>query len=102
VESGRDDMIEPAIGNLRAALQQEPLVPSTWRHLAIAYGRTGQETQSSLALAEEALLLGKMPEAEFHAGKAARSLPEGSPDWLKTQDILNAAQNRKEHTDREK
>jgi predicted Zn-dependent protease len=100
VESGREDMINPAIGNLRAALQQEPLAPSTWRQLAIAYGRLGQDVQSSLALAEEALLLGKMSEAEFHAGKAEQALPKGSPDWLKAQDILNATQNRKEKSER--
>ena len=75
-------------------------MPSTWRQLAIAYGRLGQDVQSSLALAEEALLLGKMSEAEYHARKAEQALPKGSPDWLKSQDILNATLNRKEQSER--
>jgi predicted Zn-dependent protease len=100
IESGRDDLLDPAIRNLQAALQREPKVPSTWRQLAIAYGRLGQDVQSSLALAEEALLLGKMSEAEYHARKAEQALPKGSPDWLKSQDILNATLNRKEQSER--
>jgi len=81
--------------NLRSALLQEDRSPFVWRQLAIALGRDGQEGESSLALAEEAMLLGKRAEAKYHAGKAVRELPTGSPAWLKAQDILQAADNEK-------
>ena len=50
--------------------------------------------ESSLALAEEAMLLEKLPEAKFHAGQAVRDLPSGSPSWLQAEDILLAARQR--------
>jgi predicted Zn-dependent protease len=88
-------LLEPAIGNLRASLRQERNRPFVWRQLAIALGRNGQMGESSLALAEEAMLLDKMAEARFHAGKAVQELPPGTPGWLQAQDILQAAENEK-------
>jgi predicted Zn-dependent protease len=86
------EMLEPAIVNLRAALFRESNNPSVWRQLGIAYGRKGDVAQSSLALAEEALLVGDKPRAKFHAGKAEQLLPKGSPGWLQADDILQAAE----------
>jgi predicted Zn-dependent protease len=83
-------LLEPAAKNLRVALRDEAGSPFTWRLLAIAYGRNGQIGESSLALAEEALLKGEKPAAAHHAGRAAKLLPRGSPGWLKAQDILQA------------
>jgi predicted Zn-dependent protease len=88
-------LLEPAIENLRASLRQERNRPFVWRQLAIALGRNGQMGESSLALAEEAMLLDKMAEARFHAGKAVQELPSGTPGWLQAQDILQAAENEK-------
>ena len=34
------------------------------------------------------MLLNKRPEAKYHAEKASRLLAQGSPGWLKAQDIL--------------
>lgn len=93
IATDRRDLLDPAIGNLRAALRVEPNRPFVWRQLAIAQGRAGQEGESALALAEEAMLLDKTAEARFHAGKAVRELPAGSPGWLQAQDILTAADN---------
>jgi predicted Zn-dependent protease len=89
-------LLDPAIANLRASLRQEPNRPFVWRQLAIALGRNGQLGESSLALAEEAMLLDKKAEAKFHAGKAVRELPAGTPGWLQAQDILQAAENGKD------
>lgn len=81
-------LLEAAEVNLRSALMTEERTPFVWRQLAIALGRGGEMGESSLALAEEAMLLGKRPDAKYHAGKAASLLPRGSPGWLKAQDIL--------------
>ena len=45
---------------------------------------------SSLALAEEAMLTRDHAAAAYQAGRAERLLPQGSPAWLKSQDILQA------------
>lgn len=98
VEMATNDqqLLEPAIANLRASLTRERNRPFVWRQLAIALGRNGQMGESSLALAEEAMLLDKMSEARFHAGKAVQELPRGTPGWLQAQDILQAAENEKD------
>lgn len=83
--------LPPAIKNLQISLDIEPDVPFTWRQLAIAYGRMGDKGHSALALGEEALLIRKMRAAKFHAGLAATLFPEGTPEWLQSQDILLAA-----------
>ena len=82
--------------HLRVAVLREPNRPFAWRQLAIAQGRSGELGESALSLAEEALLLGKKPEARFQAGKAAASLPQESPGWLRAQDILVAIEQDKE------
>ncbi|MCG8507646.1 MAG: M48 family metalloprotease [Rhodospirillales bacterium] len=84
--------LDPAIENLRAALQKEPRSVSIWRNLAIGYGRQGNMGMSALALAEEAYIRGKKPEARHHAAKAKKLLPSGSPGALQADDILRATE----------
>ena len=87
--------LERAILNLRAALYREPRSPSSWRDLAIAYGRLGRMGQSSLAMAEESLLKDDLGAASYHATRAEKLLAEGTPGWLQSQDILNATKKAK-------
>ena len=102
LEAGQADLLDPAIDSLRAALRSESGSAFTWRQLAIAYGRRGDEAEGSMALAEEALLLGKPQEALYHAGRAENLVPRGSPAWLKAQDIVNAAQHLKDRQERDR
>lgn len=87
-----DEYLAEAESHLRAALTAEPNRPFTWRQLAIALGRQGQLGESSLALAEEAFLLGNLKDARFHAAKADRLLPPGSPGRLRAEDIRQTAE----------
>ncbi len=95
IESQDPALLEPAIANLNVALREDRAQPFYWRQLAIAYGRRGDMAESSLALAEEAMLLNRKAEARYHAGRAEQLLPRGSPGWLKAQDILEAARLKK-------
>jgi predicted Zn-dependent protease len=95
IESQDPAMLDPAIANLNTALREDRAQPFYWRQLAVAHGRKGEMAESSLALAEEAMLLNRLPEARFHAGRAEQLLPFGSPGWLKAQDILEAAREKK-------
>jgi predicted Zn-dependent protease len=88
-------MLDAAIDNLRYAIGRERDVAFRWHQLAIAYGRKGDKGHSSLALAEEALLLGRKPVARYHAGLAAQLFPRGSREWLQAEDILIAAKEEK-------
>ncbi len=85
-------MTQAAIANLELARRRESDNGSLWRLLAIAYGRDGQLGMVALAQAERALLQNRKAEARAHAERAERTLPSGSPAWLRAQDIRQAAQ----------
>lgn len=78
-----------AIAQLNAALVTEEDYPFAWQQLAMAYGEVGNDAMASLASGESAVLTGKLPEAKFHAQRALRMLPAGSPDALRAQDLLD-------------
>ena len=90
-----DTLLESAIENLRYALARERNSPFIWRQLAIAYGRKGDKGHGSLAIAEEALLIGRKADARYHAGYAGRVFKTGTREWLQAQDILVAAQEKR-------
>ncbi|MBL8805592.1 MAG: M48 family metalloprotease [Rhodospirillales bacterium] len=81
-----------SIGNLEKARAGEPENAEIWRLLAVAYGRDGQLGMSSLAQAEQAMILGRRVDARAFAERAERLLPPGSPHILRAQDIKSAAE----------
>ncbi len=93
IEANNPALLDQAIANLLASIDQDRTDETSWRQLAIAYGRQGKIAESSLALGEEALLQGNVKNAIYHAGRAEKLLPEGSRGWLQAQDMLVAARN---------
>ncbi len=81
-----------AIRHLEVAVRDESGHPGVWHQLAVVYGRAGDLGMSALATAEEYLLRGRNDEARRQAERAQGRLAEGSPGWLKAQDILNATE----------
>ena len=96
IEANDPALLEEAIKHLLVSLGVDRTDTLSWRQLAIAYGRQKKTAESSLALAEEALLNGKSENAIFHAGRAEKLLPEGSRGWLQAQDILLIARTKKD------
>ena len=84
-------LLKDILINLKAAIAVDRESPFTWRQLAIAYGRSGDMGHSSLALGEEALLVGRLEEARYHGGLADKVFSKGSREWIQAQDIINAA-----------
>lgn len=93
VTAGDDRMLDEAIRELRRALQREPDSPEGYGHLATAYGRKGDRGQADLAAAQAAFLRGDMGAARSLARRAQASLPQGSPGWLRADDIFNHRRN---------
>jgi predicted Zn-dependent protease len=91
IEIGTPDMIKGAITELETAVRIEPRNSAAWRQLSIAYGRDGQLPMTALALAEAASASGRAKEARQQADRAMQGLPEGSPAWLRAQDIYYAS-----------
>jgi predicted Zn-dependent protease len=88
-------LTEDAVHNLHIALAYEPDRPFVWRQLAVALGRDSKEGEAALALAEEALLLGKDSDARYYAAKAERMLPPSAPGALRAQDIQQVLDQKK-------
>ena len=61
---------------------------SALRDLATAYDRAGDRGMATLATAERYALVGDLGSAVSLAERAAGILPQGSPGWLRAQDIL--------------
>lgn len=93
IELGDPALNKPAISELEAAVGIEPKLNQAWRLLSVAYDRDGQPPMTALALAELALGRGDSKEAERHAERALDMLPQGSPAWLRAEDILMQAEN---------
>jgi predicted Zn-dependent protease len=92
IEQNDPRLVKPAIAQMKQAVLAEPRNPGAWRLLGIAYGRDGQMGMASLALAESAADAGQPKEARQQAEAAMSQLPEGSPGWVRAQDILTTSQ----------
>jgi predicted Zn-dependent protease len=91
LERNTPALVKPALNNLQLATRREPNNGFAWDQLAVAYGRDGQFGMSAVASAEAALARGNKRDAREYALRAEKMLPRGSPGWLRSQDIKDAA-----------
>lgn len=87
IESNDNKKLPLAIDRLQDAQRTEPNESLTWRLLATAWGRQGDEAMSSYALAEEAASKGDVKLAKLQIAQAEHKLPAGSPYRLKLLDL---------------
>lgn len=98
LESKDATNVAPAILQLQESLRLEERAPFSWRLLATAYGRMGDEGASAYALAEEAMARGDAKAALTFIARAERLLPQASPHRLKLADLKSAAEKAAENT----
>ena len=72
---------------LKAAVQRDRENPFAWYELGVIYGQRGDLARARLASAEQQVLELNYPRALQSAETAEAGLPQGSPDWLRAQDI---------------
>jgi predicted Zn-dependent protease len=72
---------------LKAAVSRDRENPFAWYQLGVVYAADGDMPRARLASAEQQVLNNEMPEALRSAETAEAALPQGSPDWLRAQDI---------------
>lgn len=92
LESKDNSELQNVITQLNESLRYEERAPFTWRLLATAYGRQGNEGVSAYALAEEAMARGDSKTAGPLVQRAERLLPQGSPFRLKLLDLKAAVE----------
>ncbi|WP_427966268.1 M48 family metalloprotease [Altererythrobacter sp.] len=72
---------------LRAAVARDRLNPFAWYQLGVVYAARGDMPRARLASAEQQVMNGSYAEALRSAQAAEAGLPEGTPDWIRAQDI---------------
>lgn len=87
LEMNESQYEEQALDHLTKARRYEPNSSELWRLTAAANTRLGNSGQAALAQAERAFRGGSRAEAKTYADRAMTELPEGSPGWLRAQDI---------------
>lgn len=83
---------------LRAAVGRDRENPTAWYQLGMVYGARGDIPRAQLASAEQQIMSGSPREALQNADSAERSLPMGTPDWIRAQDIAMQARAELERT----
>lgn len=76
---------------LKAAVGRDNQNPFAWYQLGMIYEREGDLSRAALATAERNSLEGKPKLALASAQTALRGIPQGSPDYLRAQDIAMVA-----------
>lgn len=72
---------------LRAAVARDRENPFAWYELGMVYGAKGDIPRAQLASAEQQIMSDNPAEAFRSANAAEASLPKGSSDWIRAQDI---------------
>jgi predicted Zn-dependent protease len=72
---------------LKAAVAKDRYNPFAWYQLGVVYAARGDLPRARLASAEQQAMSGQMMQALQNAEAAERSLPTGTPDWIRAQDI---------------
>lgn len=92
--------VSSAVAHLEKSLEIDRENSSAWRLLATAYGKQNNSGMASLALAEEALINGDVPEAIAQSDRAILQLPKASPAQQRASDAKQRAlQMKKEQKD---
>ncbi|MEO7240478.1 MAG: M48 family metalloprotease [Sphingomicrobium sp.] len=72
---------------LKAAVNRDNQNPFAWYQLGMIYGSEGDEPRAALATAERNNLEGNPKLALASATMAMKGIPQGTPDYLRAQDI---------------
>jgi len=72
---------------LKASINKDNDNPFAWYQLGVVYDQLGDPGRAAMATAERYSLEGNPRLALSNAQLALRSLPKGTPDWLRAQDI---------------
>lgn len=72
---------------LRAAVARDRYNPFAWYQLGVVYAANGDMPRARLASAEQQAMNGRFAEALRSAQAAEAGLEQGTPDWIRAQDI---------------
>lgn len=88
ISTNDDSVLKEAVSHLQKALVKEKQSVVGYRNLSIAYGRLNKIPEAQLAAAQAAFFEGNADFAKVHAQRAMPAFAEGSPNWVKSNDII--------------
>ncbi len=83
----RKELAQPAVDNLKIALQQDNEDPFAWYEAAQGYSALGNQPMADLATAERYYAVGDARAIVF-ATRAERALEQGTAEWQRANDIV--------------
>lgn len=89
----KQDNLAEAERVLRASIGRDNEQPFAWYQLGVIYDRKGDMPRAALATAERYSLQGEPKLALASAERALRGIPQGTPDFLRAQDIAMVSRN---------
>ncbi len=92
--------LDEATRVLKASVSKDNENPFAWYQLGMVYERQGDLARAQLATAERYSLEGQANLALRSAEAAMTGIPQGTPDWIRAQDIAMAARGELEATGR--
>jgi predicted Zn-dependent protease len=87
--TGEPANLKQAVSALKKGLGRDGENAAGYRHLAQAYGQLGEIAEAELATAESHYHSGKYLDAKIFAARAQQKMKQGSPGWMRAQDIIN-------------
>lgn len=93
LQTGETSNVDPAIKQLRFALQFERRSSFAYKQLAYAYQLKGDTPRAQFYTAHEMLIGGNLNRAIVFAKRAKDGLKRGSPEWNIANDIVNLKPN---------
>jgi predicted Zn-dependent protease len=82
-------LVDEAIKLLRRAAALDATNSTTYHQLAKAFYKKSQYPQADLAAAQAHFVEGNVKQAQIFAKRALVKLPQGSPEWIRAEDIVN-------------
>ena len=89
LDTGAPANTDEAIKVLANATQRDEDSADAYQFLAMAWNRKGNEAKAMVAAAQSLFASGHFVEARTQASRAQTKVKQGSPEWLKADDILN-------------
>ena len=87
--TGKPDNVRKAVNQINSGLERDRENISAYRYLAQAYGQLGEIPEAELATAEGYFYSGAYQDAKIFAARAQTKFKNGSPGWVRAQDIIN-------------
>ncbi len=89
---GTPDALRKAVVELQGGLSRAKEYSAGYRYLAQAQAQLGNVAEADLATAEGHFYSGNFRDSKVFAARAQQRLQNGSPGWLRAQDIINFRQ----------